>query len=300
MLGAVSRRAGLRATRTVYRPLVRAIHWSHGNKAKETTPIPEGGGSEPVVATVFGSFERGESHEDAHIIKSLAPANFRLLEPQNGDDFDFNSLKDVDYLIICTSSMNGFPPMNFAEFAHQLLLASETGDEGCLSHLSHTVWGNGDARWFKTFMSMPRYTDLLLEECGSRRFYARGEYDEPHAPTYSDAIDIETWAPEMWEALRKDAANTDTSAAPVAWDAQWANTPSPRHQNVLEYDMESQLKRYGELAKKPSIFSRPDAVYAQLIDEQRLREKQAEERREAARAERRRLAELQRSAADPK
>ena len=301
MFGAVSRCAGLHATRTAPCSLVRAIHWSHGNRAKETTPIPEGSGSEALVATVYGSFERGETHEDAHIIRSMAPANLRLLDPQSGEDFDFNSLKDVDYLIICTSSMNGFPPMNFADFAHQLLLASETGEKGCLSHLSHTVWGNGDPRWFKTFMSMPRYTDLLLEACGSRRFYARGEYDEPHAPTFSDACDVETWAADMWEVLRRDAANTDTgsSAAPVAWDAQWADTPSPRHHNVLEYELEAQLKRYGELEKPPSIFSRPGAAYAQLVEEHRLRERLAQERREAARAERLRRAEQRNAANNP-
>ena len=73
-----------------------------------------------------------------------------------------------------------------AEFTHQLLLAADT-NPGCLKHLQHAVWGNGDERWLNTYMNIPRYVDQLLAECGSRRFYARGEAGEPHSPTGSEA-----------------------------------------------------------------------------------------------------------------
>ena len=103
----------------------------------------------------------------------------RVCEPLSGDDFDFDSLASIDMLILCCSSQTGFPPANLVEFSHQLLLAAETGVTGSLSHLSHTVWGNGDARWYNTYMNVPRVVDVLLESCGSQRFYARGEAGEP-------------------------------------------------------------------------------------------------------------------------
>ena len=36
--------------------------------------------------------------------------------------------------------------------------------------------------------------DMLLEKCGSRRFYERGEFGEPHAPTGADACDPKEWS----------------------------------------------------------------------------------------------------------
>ena len=31
--------------------------------------------------------------------------------------------------------------------------------------LQHAVWGNGDERWYKTYMNVPRVLDSLLERC---------------------------------------------------------------------------------------------------------------------------------------
>lgn len=95
----------------------------------------------PVVSIVYGSFEKGFSSRDAKVIRSRAPNGINISGPKRGTELDFNSLKDTTHLIICTSSQNGFPPENFADFTHQLLLAAETGDEGCLSHMKHAVFG---------------------------------------------------------------------------------------------------------------------------------------------------------------
>merc|ERR1740139_834584 len=123
-------------------------------------------------------------------------------KPVEGNSFDFNSLKDSKFLIVCTSSQYGMPPPNFKEFAHQLLLAA-TSNPGCLSHLQHAVYGNGDDTYFKTYMNVPRYMDKLLEKCGSRRFFARGETGEPFAPLDSKACKCQAWTPAMWAAMKK-------------------------------------------------------------------------------------------------
>ena len=53
---------------------------------------------QPVVSIVYGSFERGYSHRDATRIKVLGAAQSGLTvhEPQTGEKFDFDSLKQTE------------------------------------------------------------------------------------------------------------------------------------------------------------------------------------------------------------
>ena len=248
---------------------------------------PNADASRKVVAIVYGSFDKDLSLRDAEELHRTAPPNIEVREPVAGDAFDFDSLATATHLVVAASSQNGFPPHNFVDFAHQLLLTAETGDDDCLGHLSHAVWGNGDDRWYKTFMNVPRYVDLLLEECGSRRFYARGEYDEPHAPTGADSCEAPVWAAGMWDALQADAS---ADAPPVAWNALWEYQPSPRHHDVSEYGLDVLVRRYGELSGMPTTFARPDDVYHQMIEgvrrEREERERARLERLEKARRDR--------------
>ena len=203
-------------------------------------------------------------------------------------------LRTRSYLVLSTSSQNGFPPGNFVDFAHQLLLAAETAPEpDFLSHMQHAVWGNGDPRWLGTYMNVPRFVDHLLEECGSRRFYARGEANEPHAPTRSTHCEIDEWASGMWQAMQQQQQQQQHDAAatppPVAWDALWEDAPSPHHHEVRELGLEVLVKRYGPLSRCVSSFARPDELYLKAVDEYRqLQEKRAEQLRERMEARRRR------------
>ena len=136
------------------------------------------------VSIVYGTFCNGSSRLDAQAIAASATASrlrFRV-NVEDGAAFDFDGLRDTAFLLVSTSSWLGMPPANLAGFAQQLLLAAET-HPGCLAHLQHAVWGRGDERWLRTYMSVPRHLDALLSRCGSRRFFARGELGEPHAPT---------------------------------------------------------------------------------------------------------------------
>jgi len=210
----------------------------------------------PNVAFIYGSFFMGDSVRDINTIKDSFPKvpGLETAEPLEGNAFDFNSLKDCKVLVICTSSQIGFPPPNFRDFAHALLTVATT-NPGCLSHLRHVVYGNGDETYFKTYMNMPRYMDLLLEKCGSRRFYARGETGEPHAPLGTEKCACTAWAPAMWSALASDiAAEADGKmGSAVPWDALWAKQPSETHQDVTEWDLAKLEKKLGKPDKAPSL-----------------------------------------------
>jgi hypothetical protein len=210
----------------------------------------------PNVALVYGSFFMGDCERDVKTIHDSFPKidGLEVAAPVEGNAFDFNSLKDMKMLIVVTSSTYGMPPTNFKEFAHQLLLAA-TSNPGCLSHLQHTVYGNGDETYFNTYMNMPRYVDKLLEKCGSRRFYARGETGEPHADMGTKSCKCVEWTPAMWSAAA-EAVKAGPSAPAVAWDALWAKEGSEHHQKVTEWNLEKLVKKLGELKGAPSAFSK--------------------------------------------
>jgi len=205
----------------------------------------------PNVALVYGSFFMGDSVRDIGVIQKAFPGidGMEVGEPVEGNDFDFDTLKDCKMLVICTSSMYGMPPSNFSEFAHHLLTAA-TKHPGCLSHLQHAVYGNGDETYYGTYMNMPRYMDMLLEKCGSKRVFARGETGEPNAQMDTSKCTCNDWAPAMWTAVKSGGGDA------VAWDALWAKEPSEHHSNVTEFDLAKLEKKLGKPEKSPVMFSK--------------------------------------------
>merc|ERR1711935_526524 len=184
----------------------------------------------PQVALVYGSFVEDNS-------------------------IDFDSLKDLKALVLCCSSRLGHPPPGFHEFARHLWEAANT-NPGCLSHLSHCVYGNGDPEYERTYMNMPRYMDALLERCGSKRVLPRGEFNEPNTALKVTAPDAPIWAPHMWSAMKR--AIEGEALAPVSWDALWAETPSPVNQGMVEWtliQMSKKAKRDKPTAA-PSMFAK--------------------------------------------
>jgi len=214
------------------------------------------------VALVYGSFFMGDCVRDIGTIKDAFPealksAGLQVGEPTEGNDFDFSALKDCKVLVVCTSSQIGYPPPNFRDFAHALLAAATT-NPGCLSHLKHVVYGNGDDTYFKTYMNMPRYIDILLEKAGSKRFFARGETGEPNAPLDSESCDCNTWAPAMWDSLAKMvAAEAEGKESPaVAWDALWEKERSEHHEKCTQFSLADLEKKLGKPDKAPSAFAK--------------------------------------------
>jgi len=208
----------------------------------------------PNVALVYGSFAMGDCERDIKMIQKAFPKISGLevaAKPVEGNKFDFDSLKDAKFLVVCTSSQLGMPPDNFMEFAHQLLRASQNPEKP-LKHLQHCVFGNGDETYYKTYMNMPRYMDLLLEKAGSRRFFARGEKGEPHAPTKTKKCQLNKWTEAMWKAME---AASKAELEPVKWDALWEKDASEAHHKVTEWNLET-LNKLGEMTQKPSVFAK--------------------------------------------
>jgi sulfite reductase alpha subunit-like flavoprotein len=205
----------------------------------------------PNVALVYGSFFMGDCKRDIQTIYSGFPKidGLEVAEPKTGDEFNFDSLKDCKLLIVCTSSQYGMPPPNFKNFAHHLLTAA-TKHPGCLSHLQHAVYGNGDETYFKTYMNMPRYMDMLLEKAGSKRFFARGETGEPNAPLDTEKCTCKEWTPKMWEAAKSPPAT------PVPWDGLWAKHKSEHHSNVTQWDVAKLEKKLKFKPEAPAMFSK--------------------------------------------
>ena len=198
------------------------------------------------VAVVFGSFFMGDSESDAKsIVGSFPDCDLDApLVPFTGNDFNFNSLKNTKYLIVCTSSMYGNPPKNFWEFYYHLKEASQNPNQP-LKGLQHCVYGNGDETYFDTYMNVPRMIDNLLEKAGSRRFFARGETGEPHiAVPGKGEIGSDDWIPKMLECL---ATCPNKDDAPVEWDALWTPEAGPQHHTLTtDWDLKKLEKKFGK------------------------------------------------------
>jgi sulfite reductase alpha subunit-like flavoprotein len=217
------------------------------------------------IAVVYGSFQKGDCERDAKTIHQKFPpllqlTGYDVYDPIDGNEFDFDLMKDIKVLVVCTSSKLGLPPPNFLVFAQHLLKAART-NPGCLSHMRHAVCGNGQEMYEDTYMNMPRYMDLLLEQCGSRRFFARGEFGEPNAALNTDKCECADWAWAMWLALTDTiVADADQVSWPLAgWDALWAQKPSPVHQNVKEWDekaLEAAFKKAQLTLAPPSVLAK--------------------------------------------
>jgi len=210
-------------------------------KAEEAPAVVSGPATD--VAVVFGSFFMGDSKRDSVDILSCFPKDSGLSvndAPIEGNNFDFNNLKDTKYLVVCTSSMYGNPPKNFWQFYFHLKAASENPSKP-LKGLQHAVYGNGDETYLDTYMNVPRMVDTLLERAGSRRFFVRGETGEPCTPIKEDMVEAVTWAPEMWKAMAAADANTPS----VAWNALWEGTKPSHHDKATDWDLKKLEKKFG-------------------------------------------------------
>jgi len=253
------------------RVLWRRQHWHTGARNRHDD-VPT------TVSIVYGSFTphgtaRRNAHAIHHVLSSQLSASpsYIVAAPLDGTSFDFNSLAADDarsqqqkrLLIIATSSMFGQPPDAFIPFAHNLLLTATT-NPGCLTHLQHAVWGAGDPKWWTTYMNVPRYTDQLLETCGSRRLVARGEAHEPYLDA-KEGITVEAWAERLCHALIVRSTKDDDEDD-VPWDALWQTYPTTTHQQVTGFTLRELFQTQGCLAQGPSALAKPEDDYQYLVD----------------------------------
>lgn len=152
-----------------------------------------GSASDPVrVLAVYGS----ESGTAKAAIKKLATALGQDSAVQIVDIKEGNSVgaletltEKYDLVLVATSSFGeGDPPDNYAGFLAKLLKGSK-GAEYPLTGMMHAVLGLGSS-CYDTFQNVPRLSDKMLGECGSRRIAQRCELDDsgPGDDTSKDQV----------------------------------------------------------------------------------------------------------------
>ena len=117
-------------------------------------------------------------------------------------------------LVVITSSFgDGEPPDNYTNFLLKILQAAEDGSKP-LEGMQHAVLGEGSSVYQETFQNCPRLTDKYLEECGSRRFFARHETDV--GGEEDEEVSRNLFRNGVAEILLKGLPKA-TSAAAAAW-----------------------------------------------------------------------------------
>jgi cytochrome P450/NADPH-cytochrome P450 reductase len=98
-------------------------------------------------------------------------------------------------VIIVTSTYNGTPPDNAAQFASWMNDSSRSSQD--LAGVRFAVLGCGNKQWRLTFQQFPRQMQERLEAMGAQAFHARGEVD---VDADFEAM-AEAWRNGLWPAL---------------------------------------------------------------------------------------------------
>jgi sulfite reductase alpha subunit-like flavoprotein len=177
-----------------------------------------GGASEPVrVLAIFGS----ESGTAKAAIKGLATSlgkdgDVQIVDIKEGNSVGaLETLKEkYDFLLIATSSFGeGDPPDNYAGFLAKLLKGAK-GAEYPLTGMQHAVLGLGSS-CYDTFQNVPRLSDKMLGECGSRRIAQRCELDDSGPGEDTSRQQVKTFEAAVLKELK---ARKPAEAQPVcAW-----------------------------------------------------------------------------------
>merc|ERR1719384_1048626 len=153
------------------------------------------------------------------IVEKLQKQKFQA-ELQEGNDAseEFDKIgANYNVLLVLTSSYgDGDPPSGFGKFLYKLYEAAKSKTKP-LSGIEHSVLGFGSTTYY-TFQNVPRLSDRLLEESGSRRFLMRTEIDEMDE-------DNETKVDNWYEAVSKRCVekmkNSSKEETPIDSVCKW-------------------------------------------------------------------------------
>jgi len=139
-----------------------------------------GNASSKPILMVYGT-EMGSTKVEAKNIIEAWEKEDVTVELLEGDDAAdaFDGITPAKYrlVVVLTSSYgDGDPPSGYGKFLYRLYAAAQAGATP-LTGLEHAILGFGSTTYY-TFQNVPRLTDRLLEELGSRRFLKRVEVDE--------------------------------------------------------------------------------------------------------------------------
>lgn len=140
----------------------------------------DGDVSPKPILMIYGT-EMGSTKVEAKNILDAWEKDGVPVELVEGDDaadaFDGLTPEKYRLVVVLTSSYgDGDPPSGYGKFLYQLYARARAGATP-LAGLEHAVLGFGSTT-YDTFQNVPRLTDRLLGELGSRRFLRRVEVDE--------------------------------------------------------------------------------------------------------------------------
>jgi len=154
-----------------------------------------------------------------------------LLEGNQAAD-QFDSIpQNYDVLVILTSSYgDGDAPSGYGKFLFKMYEAAKSGTAP-LKGMEHSVLGLGSTAYY-TFQNVPRLTDRLLGESGSRRFLMRTEVDEMEDLEVILAK-IQTWSNAVVKHCNTKVAPGTGSSEPVC---EWTCPESEVYEKRLGPD----------------------------------------------------------------
>ncbi|MRX70768.1 cytochrome P450 [Bacillus lacus] len=105
------------------------------------------------------------------------------------------NLPEKGLLLLISSSYNGQPPENAADFLSWLQSLDQS-----LSDVTYAVFGCGDSNWSNTYQKVPADIDGLLQERGAQRLIERGEGDA----SGDFEMDYHEWTEKLWQEASKE------------------------------------------------------------------------------------------------
>lgn len=164
---------------------------------------------------VYGT-EMGSTKVEAKNIVEVWEKQGVAVDLQEGDDaadaFDDISPDKYRLLVVLTSSYgDGDAPSGYGKFLYKLYAAAGEGATP-FKGLEHAVLGFGSTT-YDTFQNVPRLTDRMLGELGSRRFLQRVEIDEMEDLKENEAA-VQKWS----KAVQGHYAKESCAASPEACD----------------------------------------------------------------------------------
>lgn len=184
------------------------------------------------ILAVYGTEMGSTKVEAKKIVEAWEKKNLavEMLEGnQAADVFDTITPEKYDLLVVFTSSYgDGDAPSGYGKFFYKIYEAAKEGNNP-LSGLEHSVLGFGSTAYY-TFQNVPRLTDRLLGQSGSRRFLKRTEIDEMDGLKENEEK-IQAWR----ESVAKHCAEAeDTASTPSV--CEWTDPESEVYEKNLGAD----------------------------------------------------------------
>lgn len=196
---------------------------SSNSSAETAQPPPntQANGSSKKMTILYGS-NTGTCQAFAQ--KLASDAYSRGFDARVADmDSGTNGLPSNEPVVIITSSYEGLPPDNAAQFVSWL--NSMKGGTP-LSGVQYAVFGCGHKDWSSTFYRVPILVDTKLEELGAKKLIERGSSDASQGDMFSD---FDGWVEEkFWPAATAEFGVTSQSTRPVKKGLDMEITTSAR------------------------------------------------------------------------